>query len=184
LAAGTEGMRLFLLSTAILFGSVLVGFVCVRMLAVSPAPSLPPLPRALWISTLLLLGSSASMQAAVAGVRRGELRRLRLGLAVTLGLACAFLAVQAACWAAWLEPMRAALGEARQTFLLTGFYVLTGLHALHVIGGLVPLLVVNARARAGRYGREHHPGVVYTAMYWHFLDAVWVVTFATLLIAM
>jgi cytochrome c oxidase subunit 3 len=184
LAAGAQGMRLFLLSTAILFGSILIGFVCVRLIAVGEPPALPALPWGLWISTLLLLVSSATMQAAVVGARRGDRRRLRLGLTATLLLGFAFLGVQAACWAAWVEPMRAALGQAEQMFLLTGFYVLTGVHALHVIGGLVPLLVVTVRARAGRDAQEDHPGVIYTAMYWHFLGGVWVVTYGTLLVGM
>ncbi|MHC4979990.1 MAG: cytochrome c oxidase subunit 3, partial [Planctomycetota bacterium] len=61
-------MRLFLLSTGILFGSILIGFICIRMLAIAP-PQLPPLPWGLWISTLLLLASSATMQAALDGAR-------------------------------------------------------------------------------------------------------------------
>ncbi|MHC4100743.1 MAG: cytochrome c oxidase subunit 3 [Planctomycetota bacterium] len=176
-------MRLFLLSTGILFGSILIGFICIRMLAIAP-PQLPPLPWGLWISTLLLLASSATMQAALDGARRGDLGRLRFFLTATTVLGFAFLAAQAVCWIVWLEPMRGLLDQAEQVFLLTGFYTLTGLHALHVVGGLVPLVVITARARAGRYAPEYHPGVIYTAMYWHFLGGVWVVTYGTLLIGM
>jgi len=182
-AAGAQGMRLFLVSTGILFGSILIGFVCIRLLAVE-SPQLPPLPWGLWVSTLLLLASSATMQAAVIGARRGDRGRLQVFLTATTLLGFAFLAVQAVCWVLWLEPMRASLGQAEQVFLLTGFYTLTGLHALHVVGGLVPLVVITARARAGRYSAQFHPGVIYTAMYWHFLGGVWVATYATLLIGM
>lgn len=182
-AAGAQGMRLFLVSTGILFGSILIGFVCIRLLAVE-SPQLPPLPWGLWVSTLLLLGSSATMQAAVIGARRGDRGRLQVFLTATTLLGFAFLAVQAVCWILWLEPMRASLGQAEQVFLLTGFYTLTGLHALHVVGGLVPLVVITARARTGRYSPQFHPGVIYTAMYWHFLGGVWVATYATLLIGM
>ena len=183
LAAGAQGMRLFLVSTGILFGSILIGFVCIRLLAIE-SPQLPPLPRGLWVSTLLLLGSSATMHAAQVAARRGDRGRLQGFLAATTLLGFAFLVVQAVCWILWLEPMRASLGQAEQVFLLTGFYTLTGLHALHVVGGLVPLVVITARARAGRYSPDFHPGVIYTTMYWHFLGGVWVVTYATLLIGM
>ncbi|MHC4768204.1 MAG: cytochrome c oxidase subunit 3 [Planctomycetota bacterium] len=183
LAAGAQGMRLFLLSTGILFGSILIGFVCIRLLAVE-SPQLPPLPRGLWVSTLLLLGSSATMQAARVGARRGDRGRLQVFLTATMLLGCAFLVVQAVCWVVWLEPMRASLGQAEQMFLLTAFYALTGLHALHVVGGLIALVVITAQARAGRYSPQFHPGVIYTAMYWHFLGGVWVVTYGTLLIGM
>jgi cytochrome c oxidase subunit 3 len=183
-AAGAQGMRLFLLSLAILFGSCLIGFVCIRLLAVDVPEDLPPLPSALWISTLLILACSAAVQAAVVGARRDQRRVLRVGLGATTLLGLAFLGVQAACWVSWAGPMRASLGEAERVFLLTGFYVLTGMHALHVVGGLVPLAVVTARAWAGRSAQASRPGVTYTAMYWHFLGGVWVVTFATLLLGM
>jgi cytochrome c oxidase subunit 3 len=58
--------------------------------------------------------------------------------------------------------------------------VLTGTHALHVIGGLPPLAVALAKARAGRYSPQEHAGVVLCAMYWHALDAIWVVLYGTL----
>ena len=77
--------------------------------------------------------------------------------------------------------MRTSLQQSEQRFLLTAFYVLTGMHAVHVIGGLVPLVVITRRAFAGRDDPQH-AGVIYTAMYWHFLDAVWLVLFVTMLI--
>jgi cytochrome c oxidase subunit 3 len=49
-----------------------------------------------------------------------------------------------------------------------------------VVGGLVPLGLVTARAWRGGYTAGFHPGVEYTAMYWHFLDVVWLVLFAVL----
>ncbi|MFH0982206.1 MAG: cytochrome c oxidase subunit 3 [Planctomycetota bacterium] len=60
------------------------------------------------------------------------------------------------------------------------FYLLTGLHGAHVIGGLVPLTVVTTKAFRGRYTRDYYPGVKYVAMYWHFLDVVWLVMFVVI----
>ncbi len=175
-------MRLFLGSLAVLFGSSIVGYVAIRVLGIDEPLDMPPLPGGLWLSTVLLLVSSVTMQHAVVAVRRGRLGTMLAELVVTTALALAFLAVQTVCWAAWAEPMRAAIGQTEQRFMLTAFYVLTGLHALHVIGGLVPLAVITTRAAAGRYTPERHAGIVYTAMYWHFLDGMWLVIFITLLI--
>ena len=47
---------------------------------------------------------------------------------------------------------------------------MTGLHAVHVLGGLVPLAMVTVAAYQGMYGRKKHAAVRYTAVYWHFLD--------------
>ena len=61
------------------------------------------------------------------------------------------------------------------------FYVLTGLHAAHVIGGLVPLVVVTVNSAYGRYSSVFSAGVRQIAIYWHFLGVVWLVLFAVIL---
>ncbi len=175
-------MRLFLLSLGVLFGASIIGYVAIRMLAIGQSLELPRLPSALWLSTLLLVVSSVTMQSGLAAARQGRPQRLRRAMAATTVLGVGFLVVQTGCWLVWAAPMREALASTEQTFLLKAFYVLTGLHALHVVGGLVPLTVVTVRAFDGRYTPQEHAGVAYTAMYWHFLDAVWLVLFATLMI--
>jgi len=52
-----------------------------------------------------------------------------------------------------------------------------GLHAAHVIGGLIPLEIVIARGAAGAVFAEFHPGIRYVTVYWHFLDVIWVALF-------
>ncbi|MEX0652881.1 MAG: cytochrome c oxidase subunit 3 [Phycisphaeraceae bacterium] len=66
-------------------------------------------------------------------------------------------------------------------FGLVMFLILV--HALHVLGGLIPLAVVTVKAHAGRYDHEHHGPVKYLTMYWHFLDGVWIVMFVLFLVA-
>jgi heme/copper-type cytochrome/quinol oxidase subunit 3 len=63
---------------------------------------------------------------------------------------------------------------------LFGVYVLSFLHVLHVIGGLVPLVWVTLRSRAARYTAEDHEGITVVAMYWHFLGVVWLGILAVL----
>jgi heme/copper-type cytochrome/quinol oxidase subunit 3 len=96
------------------------------------------------------------------------------GVALLLGVG--FLGMQA--WA-WIDLWRAQL-HVQDNLYAWSFYVLTGLHAAHVIGGLPPLMLVWWRARNGRYSAAHPEGAVYCAMYWHFLDAVWMALYATL----
>jgi len=89
-----------------------------------------------------------------------------------------FLANQAANWSAVAQVIVPPASRAR--IFLAVFYVLTGTHALHVIGGLVLLAVVTYKAFRGDYTSVYHPGVRYSAMYWHFLDAVWLIMFTLL----
>src|SRR5579884_2348978 len=60
------------------------------------------------------------------------------------------------------------------------FYLMTGVHGLHLLGGLVALAVVLVRAARGRYTPEAHGGLTAFALYWHFLDVLWVYLFVLL----
>ena len=59
----------------------------------------------------------------------------------------------------------------------TTYYSLVGLHAFHVTAGIIMLAIVAIFAFAGRVGREHSRRVEVLSLYWHFVDAVWVVVF-------
>ncbi|RMF77954.1 MAG: hypothetical protein D6744_10700 [Planctomycetota bacterium] len=83
---------------------------------------------------------------------------------------------QAACWgelfAETIPP---------QLWRVAGlFYFFSVLHALHIIGGFVPLLFVARNAFRGSYSRHRSRGVQYCAMYWHFLGFVWLIMFAAI----
>jgi len=180
LAIGRLGMRVLLLSLGMLFAATLAGYLWVRGGAETwPPPGMPSLPKGLWLSTALLLASSGTVQWALGGVRRGRLDALRRGLLLTTVLGVAFLVSQTA---SWFVLAAAEFGPRLNLYAFT-FYLLTALHAAHVVGGLVPLSLVTARAFKGRYTQGFHPGVEYVATYWHFLDAVWVVLFVVLFLA-
>lgn len=179
--AGVLGMILFLAALAMLFAWSLAGYVLIRVWNREKFPlGLVSLPWGLWVSTALMLASSVALHLALQAVRRERLKALRRWLWVALALAVGFIAVQTPSMAAVLgrrwESRR--LGVA--TYDLLFFLVL--LHALHVAGGLVALGRVIYRAARGRFDHESHEPVRYAAMYWHFLDAVWVVMFAVLLL--
>jgi cytochrome c oxidase subunit 3 len=116
------------------------------------------------------------MQSAVNAARLNHFARIRHAMGATLALAILFLVVQCL---AWIE-----LWNARAT-IDTGlyawtFYVLTGLHALHVLGGLPPMLVVFRRSLHDGYTASDHAGLVRCAMYWHALDVIWLGLYVTL----
>ena len=170
-------MWLFLVALGVLFVSVILGYVVVRVDNGSDfiPEGAPPPPALLLVSTALLLLSSVTMQGAVRAGRTGD-RRQGPRMAFTVALAVGFLALQGI---AWWQLARESLLPTDSLYAWT-FYVLTALHALHVLGGLPPMAIVTARALRGRYGPDNHRGLVYCAMYWHFLDAVWLVLYATL----
>lgn len=172
-------MLLFLASLAMGFGALFVAWFIMRGRAETwPPPGTPPLPHGLWLSTALILCSSGTMQWALSSVRRGRLSTLRWTMLATTLLAVGFVISQVANWGL---AVAAEMPPGLNMFTVL-FYLLTGLHALHIVGGLVPLSIVTAKTFAGAYTATHHAGVGYCAMYWHFVDAVWVLMFVLIVL--
>jgi cytochrome c oxidase subunit 3 len=177
LAVGRLGMRFLLVALSMLFGASLIGYMVVRLRApVWPPPGMPRLPDALWISTVIIVISSFTMNSAVRAAREDRQGTVRVAMILTTLLGVLFLLSQTV---NWFSLAAASLTAGTNLYGFT-FYVLTGLHAAHVIGGVIPLTVVSVRAWQGRYSAAFHPGVEYCAMYWHFLAVVWLVMFALL----
>jgi cytochrome c oxidase subunit 3 len=165
------GMWLLLASLGMLFGASLVGFLVLRMRAEQwPPPGTPPLPSGLWVSTLLLIVLSLTLVLASRAARAGEGSVLNRMLGVSVLLAVAFLAAQVSNWI----RMAAHSVLPDQSLFVWFFYLLTILHAAHVLFGLVPLVLVAVRARAGRYTSDEHENIHLVGMYWHFLLITWV----------
>ena len=78
------------------------------------------------------------------------------------------------------EAIKALQDEGIYLYGLVFFLILV--HGLHVMGGILPLVNITVKAHRGRYDHEHHGPVKYIAMYWHFLDGVWVTMFAVLIV--
>jgi len=123
--------------------------------------------------TLGLVASSGTMQLAVRSVAAGRLPAFRGWLIATLVLAGAFVANQAHEWSSLEFSVSShAYGSA--------FYVMTGFHGLHVLGGMLAMVLLLGRAGSRRFGAADAPAVEMVSYYWHFVDVVWVGLWATL----
>jgi len=126
-------------------------------------------------NTIVLLVSSGAMYWAERGIRAGNQNRLRLVMLITLLLGITFLVVQG------IEYSHKTF--AFQTNAYSGlFFTITGFHGAHVFIGLLMNVVVQLWAWRGWFTAERHLAVTNAAMYWHFVDAVWLVVFFSLYI--
>ena len=90
-----------------------------------------------------------------------------------LGLAAAFIANQAHEWSS-LEFHADTHSDG------SAFYVMTGFHGIHVIGGILAMVLLLGRAGSRRFGAADLPAVEMVSYYWHFVDVVWIGLFATI----
>jgi len=136
-----------------------------------------PEPWLLWLNTGVLVLTSATMQWTWAAANRGQTDAVKSGLLAGGVLTFAFLAGQLAVWRQLGDSGYLMASNPANAY----FYVLTALHALHVLGGLVAWGRTSVKAWRGAKVAEVRLGVELCTLYWHFLLLVWLVLFALLL---
>jgi cytochrome c oxidase subunit 3 len=169
------GMVMALASWTMMFGSLFFAYAVLRLKAGTwPPEGIEPLPRLLpFVNTLVLLVSSAVLARGVRRAADARIGALLGALRTTLALGSLFLVLQLAVWIPlWRSGFRIDSGVYGSIF-----YGLTVFHALHVLAGLVALALLVPGARAGRWRSGAQSRVRVSAMFWHFVDAVWVVMF-------
>lgn len=164
------GMILLLGSLGVLFTASVVAYLLTR----NNNPNWKHVrfgwPWGLLIATLSLAAISASLESALRAIRRNQQRHLLRGLYAASVFAVLFLLLQVFNWAEikQLNPEGTA-----HVLALFSFYLLTGLHAAHVLGGFVPFGLVIYRTTQREYSSSRHEGVKLLTQYWHFLGLVW-----------
>ena len=167
------GVWLLVAAITILFAAFTSTYLVRRNAGDWPAVVLPPV---LWLTTAVLLISSGTMEAARQAAGRGTRAPLRRWLGVTTVLGLVFLGGQLMAW-----KQLAASG----VFMATNphsafFYLLTGAHGLHLVGGIGALIFALAKAPAAPTRAAALDVTDPVATYWHFLDGLWLYLFLIL----
>jgi cytochrome c oxidase subunit 3/cytochrome o ubiquinol oxidase subunit 3 len=126
------------------------------------------------LGTICLLSSSATVHFAVSALRKNKLRSCTLWLAGTVLLGAVFLMGTAREWYHLIHDFGLTI---RTNLFGTTFYSLVGLHATHVVIGLIMLSIALALLLSGRVQEKHAERLEVLSLYWHFVDGVWVVVF-------
>jgi cytochrome c oxidase subunit 3/cytochrome o ubiquinol oxidase subunit 3 len=125
-------------------------------------------------STICLLSSSFTVHFAVSSLRMGKFRNCTIGLAATVLLGSLFLLETAREWYHLIHDEGLTI---RTNLFGTTFYSLVGLHATHVLGGLIMLSIALGISLGGRMKQAHSERLEVLSLYWHFVDAIWVAVF-------
>jgi cytochrome c oxidase subunit III len=170
---GRVGMFLLIAAEA----SIFVIFVVAYIFYIGKSVTGPMPRQALEVPiffTICLLSSSLTIHLAVKALRQADIRRFSRWWLATIALGATFLYGTAREWHRLIYKV----GLTISTNLFgTSYYSLVGLHGFHVVVGLILLSAVMAFTWLGRVKHEHTYRVDVLSLYWHFVDAVWVVVF-------
>jgi len=176
---GKLGMWIFLAGDAMSFGALLAGYGALRY----GSPDWPHPSSVLGVGltafmTFLLICSSVTMVLALAGIQRGDMAALRKFLALTILGGVSFLGMQAYEWTHLIhEGLGLTANRWGASLFGTTFFVVTGFHGAHVTGGVVYLSCYLIRSLLGRLTQGHANQIEIVALYWHFVDLVWILVF-------
>jgi cytochrome c oxidase subunit III len=134
------------------------------------------LPFAFFISTGFIILSSVSLHWSLNSVKKNELTKLKNGLMLTLVLGLAFVFTQFLAWSDLVTQGIYLVGNPSGSFL----YVITGLHVAHLAGGIFYLIYVTYRSLQAKLSSKNYLIVELCAVYWHFLDGLWLYLLAFL----
>jgi len=197
--AATLGMWAFLATEVLFFGGVLGGYAVYRS-RYGAAFAAGSHHLYLWIgviNTAVLLTSSFMMALAVHAAKLGQRKKLVTFLILTILLGLAFLGIKAVEYyldyrehlvpgsifeANWHElfphidtayPGSIMFLRNVQLFLMF-YYIMTGIHAVHMIVGISIMIVLTVKSARGRYSAEYNSPIDMAGLYWHFVDIVWI----------
>src|SRR5207249_538124 len=176
ISKGQIGIWILLTAIIMLFAGLSSAYIVLRGV---PSWQNIELPSLLWPNTAVLLLSSMAIELSRRAIRRNDLQSMKRWLAAGGALGLAFLVGQLA---AWRQLVNAGV-YLPSTLQSSFFYILTGLHGLHLLGGVVALGIVLAFAFKNRLSALRYEPLKICSTYWHVMDALWVWLFLLLLLS-
>lgn len=165
-------MYIGLVSLGVFFAASVLGLLITRAQSDAWRAESPDPPLGLWVSTVLLAVLSAALRYGERFLSRNNRTGLLQGLRIALTASLAFLVAQIQNWRSMESELH--LVEVKSLYV-SCFYFLTMLHALHVVAGVVPLVMVYRKTQRDEYSSSNNEGVRLMRQYWDFLFVVWIV---------
>lgn len=184
------GMWVFLVNEILFFGGLFCAYIIYRAwypeLFTEAALEL----NTFWgaVNTVVLIGSSLTVAMAIRSVQKDQIKGLKINLLITIALAVVFMVIKAFEYAHKFELgifpgeyyTYEGLEHAHSAIFFSIYYMLTGVHALHVIIGIGLIYWIYLRAKKGEFSSEYYTPVEITGLYWHLVDLIWIFLFPLL----
>ncbi len=138
------------------------------------------LPSMFWVSTGLILASSASVNWALIAAKKDQYKQITYALGLTILLGIGFCITQIL---GWSELTQGGIYFAGKTSNPSGsfLYILSGVHLAHIFSALIYCAVILKKSFQNKYNSKNIAGVRHCGIFWHFLDGLWVYLFIFLL---
>lgn len=175
----TRGFLFFIVSEAMIFYSYFEYIYYTRVNGTQwPPAGMPRLETEMpAIATLILVGSSFTLNRMVHAFKQGKKAAAKNWLLLTIAMGITFLAMQGFEWGF----LNGVLGFTVTTGAFSSaYFLMTGFHGAHVTVGLIMLALVYWRLEKDEYNPDYHMSMMAAEYYWHFVDVVWVFLFFTL----
>lgn len=186
--AATLGMWLFLITEVMFFGGFFTAYICYRHYyfdAFVAASNTLNIPLGAF-NTAVLICSSLTMAMAVHAAQLGKRSQIVIFLILTMILGATFLGVKAVEYADKFEhhhvpgPNFSFPGQPNAQLFFSLYFGMTGLHAAHMIAGIVIMIPLLLSSMKGKYTPDYYTPVENFGLYWHFVDIVWIFLFPLL----
>ena len=171
---GQIGLWVLLTAVIMLFAGLTSAYIVLRGV---PTWQNIQLPSLLWPNTVVLILSSLTLELSRGAVRKNHLKAMKIWLGACGVLGLGFIVGQIA---AWQQLVNAGV-YLPSTLQSSFFYVLTGIHGFHLLGGVAALGFVLFRALKNRLTLFNHEPLKLCATYWHVMDLLWIYLFLLLL---
>lgn len=184
------GMWIFLVTEILFFGGLFLGYIAYRAwypeLYIAASDHLDTFWGA--VNTVVLIGSSLTVAMAIRSAQLNQQKGLIINLCITIALAFVFMVIKYFEYThkfdlgiypgAYYTYEGIAHDQANIFFSI--YYMMTGLHGLHVLIGIGLMIWLVVRARKGHFHSEYYTPVELTGLYWHLVDIIWIFLFPLL----
>lgn len=187
LDAAKMGMWIFLITEILMFGGLFAAYIVYRFwypeLFVMASQEL----NTIWggVNTVVLLGSSLTVAMAIKSAQLNQKRNVTINLLITLSLAVIFMVIKYFEWTHKFDlgifPGRyyafEGIDHPKANVFFSLYYMMTGLHGVHVTIGIGLMTWLLVRSFKGHFGKEYYNPVEITGLYWHLVDIIWIFLF-------
>jgi cytochrome c oxidase subunit 3 len=181
------GMWVFLVTEILFFGGLFAAYIVYRAwypdLYTQASTELDTLLGT--INTIVLIGSSLTVAMAIRAAQLNKTKQIAINLGITILLATAFMVIK---YFEWTHKFHLGIfpGEfytyegiahPKASVFFSIYYLMTGLHGIHVIIGIGLMIWLLVKALKGRFGSQYYTPVEITGLYWHLVDIIWIFLF-------